>query len=343
MRHSLNGPLAGFGLVLAGAMTGAMTGVMALPMGVALAFERPLPESSTAARFDQQVARGGGGGGRLGGGGGGGGGGRLGGGSGGGGGGGGRKAGGHSGFSNGGPGLTRGSTKPAGGWSNRAQMGGGLAGGGGPSLNRTAAAARPAASTRQAAGSRPGGSIGSGDRMATRDKPATRDLNRDVNRNVNRDINRNINRDINRNWSRNVNRVNTYPGWARPGWGVARPWNHGWYGGWSTPPSWGWWGARAATWGIASLTTAAIINDAVSNAIDAHNDYIVVANTNYELLYGTVQPTSSDSVSFVIKVDGSEYQLNANCNRGTINGQDPSSAAEAELLNAACQVAYGSA
>ena len=228
-------------------------------------------------------------------------------------------------------------------------MGGGLAGGGGPSLNRPAAAARPAASTRpaaatrQAAGSRPGGSIGSGDRMATRDKPATRDLNRDVNRNVNRDINRNINRDINRNWSRNVNRVNTYPGWARPGWGVARPWNHGWYGGWSTPPSWGWWGARAATWGIASLTTAAIINDAVSNAIDAHNDYIVVANTNYELLYGTVQPTSSDSVSFVIKVDGSEYQLNANCNRGTINGQDPSSAAEAELLNAACQVAYGSA
>jgi len=173
--------------------------------------------------------------------------------------------------------------------------------------------------------------------MATRDKPATRDLNRDVNRNVNRDVNRNVNRDINRNWSRNVNRVNTYPGWARPGWGVARPWNHGWYGGWSTPPSWGWWGARAATWGIASLTTAAIINDAVSNAIDDHNDYIVVANTNYELLYGTVQPTSSDSVSFVIKVDGSEYQLNANCNRGTINGQDPSSAAEAELLNAACR------
>ena len=317
MRNSLNGPLAGFGLVLAGAMAG----VMARPIGAALAFERPLPQSSTAALFDQLVARGGGGGGR------------------GGGGGGGRKASGHSGFSNSGPGLNRGSSKPAGGWSKKAQMGGG----GGPSLNRPAAATRPAASTRQAAGSRPGGSIGSGDRMDTRDKPATRDLNRDVNRNVNRDVNRNVNRDINRNWSRNVNRVNTYPGWARPGWGVARPWNHGWYGGWSTPPSWGWWGARAATWGIASLATAAIINDAVSNAIDDHNDYIVVANTNYELLYGTVQPTSSDSVSFVIKVDGSEYQLNANCNRGTINGQDPSSAAEAELLNAACQVAYGSA
>jgi hypothetical protein len=67
MRHSLNGPLAGFGLVMAGAITG----VMALPMGAALAFERPLPQSSTAALFDQQVARGGGGGGRGGGGGGG--------------------------------------------------------------------------------------------------------------------------------------------------------------------------------------------------------------------------------------------------------------------------------
>ena len=71
MRHSLNGPLAGFGLVMAGALAGAMTGVMALPMGAALAFERPLPQSSTAALFDQQVARGGGGGGRGGGGGGG--------------------------------------------------------------------------------------------------------------------------------------------------------------------------------------------------------------------------------------------------------------------------------
>ncbi|MEB3326241.1 MAG: hypothetical protein VKI39_00875 [Synechococcus sp.] len=310
-------PLAGLGLVLAG--------VIALPVGAALALDRPLPESS----IDQLIARGGGGGGRLGGAGGGGG----------------RRASGNSGFSNGGPGLTRGSTRPAGGWSNKARVDGG----GGPSLNRPAAASRPVASTRPAAatrpasGARPGGSIGSGDRMASRDRPATGDLNRAGSRDLNRNVNRNVNRDINRNWSRNVNRVNPYPGWARPGWGLARPWNHGWYGGWSTPPSWGWWGARAATWGIASLATAAIINEAVSNAIDDHNTYIVVPNTNYELLYGTVQPSGSDSVSFVIQADGSEYQLSANCNRGTINGQDPSSAAEAELLNAACQVAYGSA
>jgi len=29
---------------------------------------------------------------------------------------------------------------------------------------------------------------------------------------------------------------NYWPGWARPGWNAARPWNWGWYGGWSTPP-----------------------------------------------------------------------------------------------------------
>jgi hypothetical protein len=316
MKHSLNGPLAGFGLVLAG--------VMALPMGAALAFDAPRLESSSA----QLIARGGGGRG------GGGGGARAGGG------GGARKAAGQSGFSNAGGGLNRGSTKPTGGWSNKAQVGGGIAGGGGPSLNRPAAATRPAASrpaaaTRPASGSRPGGSIGSGDRMASRDKPATRDLNRDVNRNISRDVNRNWNRNV------NLNNVNLYPGWARPGWGVARPWNYGWYGGWATP-TWGWWGARAAAWGVATLATAAIINDAVDDAVDDHTSYIVVPNTNYQLLYGTVQPSSSNSVSFVVQANGNDYQLTANCNQGTINGQEPSNASEAELLNAACQVAYGS-
>jgi hypothetical protein len=156
-------------------------------------------------------------------------------------------------------------------------------------------------------------------------------------------VNRNINRDINRNWNRsvNINNVNVRPGWARPGWGVARPWNYGWYGGWSTP-TWGWWGTRAAAWGVATLATAAIINDSVNNAVSSNTTYIVVPNTNYQLLYGTVQPSGSNSVSFVTQANGNNYQLTANCNQGTINGQEPSNAEEAELLNAACQVAYGS-
>ena len=319
MNPALKTTLAGLGLMLAG--------VIALPTSAALTIDSSRLEDQSAELIARKGGGGGGGGGRKGGGGGmksGGGGARRAGG------------GGQTGFSKAGGGLNRGSAKPAGGWSNKANVGGG----GGPSLNR------PAAGNRAKNGSRSGGS---GDRMANRDgnrdlnRDGNRNINRDVNRNVNRDVNRNINRDVNRNWNRdvNINNFNVSPGWARPGWGAARPWNSGWYGGWSTP-TWGWWGARAATWGVASLATAAIINDAVDNAVSSNNTYIVVPNTNYQLLYGTVQPSGSNAVSFVMQADGSNYQLTANCNQGTINGQEPSNAEEAELLNAACQVAYGS-
>lgn len=111
MTRALNTPWSGLGLALAG--------VLALPIGTALAIDRPMmnnamPDSGTA----QLLARGGGGGSR----GGGGGGSR--------GGGGGMRAGGNSGFSNAGAGLNRGSTKPAGGWSNNARVGAGAGGAG---------------------------------------------------------------------------------------------------------------------------------------------------------------------------------------------------------------------
>jgi hypothetical protein len=179
-----------------------------------------------------------------------------------------------------------------------------------------------------------------------------RDLgNRSVDRNVDRNIDRNVDRTINRNFDANINRdwgrsidigdVNLYPGWARPGWGVARPWNWGWYGGWATP-TWGWWGARAAAWGIGTLATAAIINDAVDNAVSNQVSYIVVPNSDYQLLYGTVSPSGSNGVTFDVTANGSTYRLTADCKAGTLNGREPTAAAEAELLNAACQVAYGS-
>jgi hypothetical protein len=60
------------------------------------------------------------------------------------------------------------------------------------------------------------------------------------------------------------------------------------------------------------------------------------------LLYGTVQPTSGSSITFDVTVNGKSYQLTADCKSGYLNGAEPSNAAEAELLNAACQVAYGS-
>jgi hypothetical protein len=156
--------------------------------------------------------------------------------------------------------------------------------------------------------------------------------------------NRNVNVNVNRSWNRqvNINTVNLRPGWARPGWGVARPWNWGWYGGWSQPP-WGWWAANAALWGIASLATAAMINNAVNNAISTNVSYIVVPNSGYQLQFGSVQPSGEATVSFVATANGTSYQLSADCNAGLLNGLPPASQPEAELLNAACQVAFGNA
>jgi hypothetical protein len=183
-----------------------------------------------------------------------------------------------------------------------------------------------------------------GQRHGGSDGGRNRDFNRDVNRTVNRDVNRNVNRNITRNWGANVNLagVNLHPGWARPGWGVARPWPHGWYGGWARP-AWGWWGARAAAWGITTLATASVINAAVNSAVQNQVSYIVVPETDLQLLYGTVQPSGSNGVSFLVTDNGDSFRLTADCQEGTLNGTVPSSAAEAELVNAACQVAYGAA
>ncbi|MCP9849605.1 hypothetical protein [Cyanobium sp. Morenito 9A2] len=355
--------LSGLGLVLAG--------MIALPAGAGLAFDRT-PDLGGQQLIARGGGRGGGGGSR---GGGGGGGARMGGGGGGnrGGGGGGVNRGGgggnraNTGFANAGGGLNRGSGKPSGGWSNRVSSPGAN-----PSINRPAGGAnlgnrtpgnRPSggrdlagnrdlnrgggAGTRDIA--RPGGNRDlAGNRDLNRDgnRNLNRDVNRDLNRNVNRDVNRTINRstNVNRNWNRNVNlnNVNVRPGWARAGWGVARPWNHGWYGGWNTP-TWGWWGARAAAWGVGTLATAAIINSAVNDAISSNQTYIVVPNTNYQLLFGSVQPSGTAGVTFAVTADGSTYELSADCNAGLINGQEPQNAQEAELLNSACQVAFGNA
>ena len=218
----------------------------------------------------------------------------------------------NNGFGTAGSGLNRGSTRPSGGWSNQVKPGASS----GPSLDRANRPNRDRAN-RDA--------IGAG----------TLDRNRNVNRNVNRDVNRNWNRQV------NINNVVVRPGWARPGWGVARPWNYGWYGV-STTPAWGWWGARAALWGVGTLATATIINNAVDDAISDNYSTIVVPNSDYSLYYGSIQPSGQSAVNFVVQADGNDYQLTADCNAGTIDGDEPKTAAQAELLNAACQVAFGS-
>ncbi|MFM7235546.1 MAG: hypothetical protein ACKOYK_02055 [Cyanobium sp.] len=254
-----------------------------------------------------------------------------------------------TGFSGGGS-FTRGDRAPSGGFSS----GDRLNRVGNPSISRPSG--RPDGFQRQGQGlQRADGGRTLGDRsgaIVDRNQPFNRQgtfnqgdrtFNRDGDRNWNGNLgNRSVN--IDRDWNREVNigDINLNPGWARPGWGVARPWNWGWYGGWNTP-TWGWWGASAAAWGIGTLATAAIINDAVNNAVSQNVTYITVPNTGYELQYGTIQPYGNYSVSFVVTANGTSYQITADCNAGAINGRQPSSAQEAELLNAACQVAYGNA
>jgi hypothetical protein len=153
-------------------------------------------------------------------------------------------------------------------------------------------------------------------------------------------FNDNLN-NLGRRVDRAYDRYNNYwPGWVRPGWNGARPWNWGWYGGWSTPP-WGWWGLRSAAWGLRTVATAAVINTAVNNAIDASQTTIVVPDTSYKLFFNSVQP-SGDQVVYFVVTDGVESrQISADCRSGALGGQEPSDASEAQLLNAACQVAFG--
>jgi len=176
------------------------------------------------------------------------------------------------------------------------------------------------------------------------DRRATLNENRDKlsdNWNDRRDrFNNNLN-NLGQRVDRAYDRYNNYwPGWVRPGWNVARPWNWGWYGGWSSPP-WGWWGVRSAAWGLRSLATAAVINNAVNDAIAASQTTIVVPDTSYQLFYNSVQPSGDQVVYFVVSDGVESRQISADCSSGTLGGQEPSDASEAQLLNVACQVAFG--
>ena len=167
------------------------------------------------------------------------------------------------------------------------------------------------------------------------------DEGRDLAQNINDRIRNNIIRNVNPSWNRTVvNRATLFPGWARPGWGALRPWDAGWYGNRSFT-AWSWWGGRSRAWGTTSLASRASINRTIDNAINNYIPYIVVPNTRYKLFYGTELPSEGESVTFVVQANNTDYQLDANCKKGTLNSQEPLQIEEAELINAACQVAYG--
>lgn len=130
------------------------------------------------------------------------------------------------------------------------------------------------------------------------------------------------------------------PGWGRPGWAIARPWNCGWYGNWIQPP-WGWWGGRSLVWGLGGLASAAVINGAMQQAISARRPTIPVADTDQSLIYASLEPSDSGSVRFTATDGDAPFEASADCRQGQLNGREPASAAEAQLLHTACQVAFG--
>ncbi|MBE9153591.1 hypothetical protein [Cyanobium sp. LEGE 06113] len=132
--------------------------------------------------------------------------------------------------------------------------------------------------------------------------------------------------------------------WVGPSWSSRRPWSHGWYGsGWSdSRPSWWWWNGSSVIWGISQVASAAIIANAVNNAVSTNSDSIPVSNSAYRLRFGSVQPIGSKGVEFLFDYDGRIFSATADCQRGELNGERPYTPAEAELLNAACAVAFAS-
>ena len=134
-------------------------------------------------------------------------------------------------------------------------------------------------------------------------------------------------------WDRNR------PNWVNNNWSNNRPWRYGWYGG-NSWNNWGWWPGRAAAWGLGSLATFAVIDSLVNSAVNSQTSYFVVPDSDYALYYSSVQ-VSGEMVSFQADDGSTTLTYRADCRAGTLNGMQPRSADEAQLLNAACQVAFG--
>ena len=136
------------------------------------------------------------------------------------------------------------------------------------------------------------------------------------------------------NWDRYGN------GWySNSGWYNNRPWNSGWYGS-SYWNNWGWYPGRAAAWGIAGMATFGVINSLVNSAQSNQVSYIVVPQSSYSLYYPSVT-ASGDVVTFEADNGYDTVRYSANCRQGALNGGAPRDSNEAQLLNAACQVAFG--
>ena len=128
--------------------------------------------------------------------------------------------------------------------------------------------------------------------------------------------------------------------WGNGGYWGSRPWSYGWYS-WS-PNTWSWWNGNAAGWGLAGLATGVVITELVDQASEQQSSVIDVPDSDYQLNYGSVEAVGNSGADFSYAVANSPpVKGGVNCQEGLLDGQVPSTADQAQLLNAACQVAYG--
>lgn len=121
-----------------------------------------------------------------------------------------------------------------------------------------------------------------------------------------------------------------HPGWAGGGYWGARPWTTGWYG--AAPLAW---------WGTAAVVGTAAVTSAVNAAAAQQTVWIVVPQTSLQLNYASVTAVGNGGVSFTYQSNGLSQAASGDCRGGLLNGV-PAAGDGAQLLNAACQVAYGS-
>ena len=120
-----------------------------------------------------------------------------------------------------------------------------------------------------------------------------------------------------------------HPGWAAGGYWAARPWTTGWYG--ARPLAW---------WGAATLASTAALTSAVDAAAAQQTVWITVPQTALQLNYASVQAVGDGGVRFTYVAAGSSFSATGDCRNGLVNGT-PAQGESAQLLHAACQVAYG--
>jgi hypothetical protein len=134
--------------------------------------------------------------------------------------------------------------------------------------------------------------------------------------------------------------------WCRRGWVVARPWRYGWYGGWRPAavvyPGWGWWAATAPAWGALTLSPTIVIQQSVDSAVASDSRYIDVPNSEFRIYHASISPIGPEEIEFDFEIDGDSYRAKADCKNGLLNDETPSALDEAELMHAACTIAFSS-